>query len=54
MGYYQDRAIKERELARTSANASVARIHIEMAEHYEKVVQASETGTRTPTKRSGG
>jgi hypothetical protein len=38
MNYYQGRALRERELARTSANASVARIHIEMAEHYEKIV----------------
>lgn len=36
--YYQERALRERELARTAVSASVARIHIEMAEHYEKIV----------------
>ena len=39
MDYYQGRALSERELARKSANESVARIHIEMAEHYENIVQ---------------
>jgi hypothetical protein len=45
MEYYQGRALHERELARTSADASVARIHIEMAEHYEKIVGAAQMET---------
>lgn len=51
MDYYQGRALRERELARTSANASIARIHIEMAEHYEKMVQQAQV---TPSNGSGG
>jgi hypothetical protein len=47
MEYYQKRAVCERELARTSANASVARVHAEMAEHYEKILAAAQAGTRS-------
>jgi hypothetical protein len=51
MEYYQNRALCERELARTSINASVARIHIEMAKHYEKIVREGQTTSATA---SGG
>jgi hypothetical protein len=54
MEYYQGRALRERELARTSANASIARIHIEMAEHYEKIIARSQVEIQTPAARSGG
>ncbi|AYJ86161.1 hypothetical protein D3Y57_09535 [Sphingomonas paeninsulae] len=54
MEYYQGRALRERELARTSANASIARIHIEMAEHYEKIVAKSQIEIESPPARFGG
>lgn len=38
MEYYRGRALRERELARISANGKVARIHLEMAEQYEKMI----------------
>lgn len=51
--YYQDRALRERELARTAVSDSVARIHIEMAEHYEKIV-VGDPAARLPSARFGG
>jgi len=51
MDYYLGRALRERELARTSANASVARIHMEMAEHYEKIIQQAQ---QAPAIQLGG
>jgi hypothetical protein len=52
MEYYQSRALHERELARTSANAAIARIHLEMAERYEKIVTEAQDNARTPISRS--
>lgn len=42
MEYYQTRAMRERELAKTSSDASVARIHMEMAERYEQMIQSGQ------------
>ncbi|MDB5701709.1 MAG: hypothetical protein JWL66_1908 [Sphingomonadales bacterium] len=42
MEYYQIRALRERELARTSVDASVARIHAEMAERYEQMIESGQ------------
>jgi hypothetical protein len=59
MEYYQGRALREREMARTSTNETVARIHSEMAEHYEKLISKSvgadnRIDVRTPAMRFGG
>lgn len=42
MEYYRTRAMRERELARTSSDASVARIHMEMAERYEQMIETGQ------------
>jgi hypothetical protein len=59
MDYYQGRALRERELARASVSATVARIHAEMAEHYEKLISRNagsdnQIEVRTPAMRFGG
>ena len=48
MDYYRTRTARERELAGTSADASVARIHREMAERYEKMIESGQTDTALP------
>jgi hypothetical protein len=54
MEYYRGRALRERELARASASASVARIHIEMAEHYENIVLKAQLENEAPAVRFAG
>ncbi|MDB5715445.1 MAG: hypothetical protein JWO15_2842 [Sphingomonadales bacterium] len=52
MDYYQKRALRERELANTSSDATVARIHLEMAERYEVMIDAAEAPPRSPEGRA--
>ncbi|WP_293883697.1 hypothetical protein [Sphingomonas sp.] len=54
MDYYQGRALHERELASISADASIARIHGEMAEHYEKIVAGAKAEAETLPASFGG
>ncbi|MDB5702146.1 MAG: hypothetical protein JWL66_2345 [Sphingomonadales bacterium] len=54
MDYYQKRALRERELANTSNDATVARVHLEMAERYEFMINAAEATLRSPTGRAAG
>jgi hypothetical protein len=59
MDYYRSRALRERELVRTSASGSVALIHLEMAEHYEKILSRNAERNnpveiRTTERRFGG
>lgn len=52
MEYYQGRALREREMARTSVNETIAGIHLEMAERYEEIVeQAQKTQAAQPDGR---
>lgn len=37
--YYSERALAEREAARTAKEPRVAAIHLQLAEHYEAIVR---------------
>lgn len=45
--YFLRRADEEREAARNSANPSVQRAHLDMAERYEAVLKAMELDAQT-------
>ena len=42
--YYVRRSAKERKLAKLASDPKVAKVHSELAEHYERLVDSQQTG----------